>query len=93
MYTPNPIDTSHVKLSDDLLELTELLSENAHDIWAQQRMAEGWTYGPERDDIARKHPDLVPYDDLTTSEQEYDRRTAMETLKAILSLGYRIKKT
>jgi hypothetical protein len=93
MYKPKPIDTSSVKLSDDLLELTELLAENAHDIWAQQRMAEGWTYGPKRDDSAKKHPDLIPYNDLSRSEQEYDRKTAMETLKVIISLGYIIKKT
>lgn len=92
MYKPNPIDTSHVKLSNDLLELTELLAENVHDIWAQLRMAEGWTLGPVRDGSAKKHPCLVPYGDLSASEKEYDRKTAMETLKAIISLGYRIEK-
>ena len=92
MYKPKPINTSHVQLPDDLLELTELLAENAHDNWAQQRMAEGWSYGPERSDAAKKHPDLVPYSDLPASEKEYDRKMAMETLKAIISLGYRIEK-
>lgn len=93
MYKPNPIDTSHVNLSHGLLELTEILAKNAHDVWAKQRMADGWTYGPERDDAARKHPDLIPYNELSTSEQEYDRKTAMETLKLIISLGYCIRKT
>ena len=92
MYKPKPIDTSHVQLSDDLLELTELLAENAHDNWAQQRMAEGWTYGPERNDANKKNPDMMPYADLPASEKEYDRKMAMETLKAIISLGYRIEK-
>ena len=44
-YTPKPIDTSNVVLSDELLELTERLAENTHEIWAQQRMSEGWTWG------------------------------------------------
>ena len=92
MYKPKPIDTSHVQLSDDLLELMELLAENAHDTWAKQRMEEGWTYGPERDDKGRKNPDLISYSDLPASEKEYDRKMAMETLKAIISLGYRIEK-
>ena len=92
MYKPKPIDTPHVELSDDLLELTELLAENAHDIWAKQRMAEGWSYGPERDDAAKTNPDLMPYSDLPASEKEYDRKMAMETLKAIIKLGYRIEK-
>jgi len=92
VYKPKPIDTSHVELPNDLLELTELLAENNHEIWAKKRMAEGWTYGPERNDPAKKHPDLVPYSDLPASEKEYDRKMLMESLKALISLGYRIEK-
>jgi hypothetical protein len=92
-YTPNPIDTSEIKLPEDLLALTEQLAENTHEIWAQQRMADGWTYGSKRDDATKKHPDLVPYSDLPEGEKEYDRRTAMETLKMIIALGYEIKKS
>lgn len=92
-YSPEPVDTSTVVLSDDLLKLTELLAENAHDNWAAQRISEGWTYGPQRDDIAKKHPCLVPYSDLPESEREYDRRTALQTLKAIVALGYDIKRS
>jgi len=53
-------------------------------------MAEGWTYGPKRDDEKKKHPDLVPYARLSRSEQDYDRNAAMETLKAIIALGYTV---
>ncbi len=88
-YTPRPIDTSAVILPPDLVELTEKLAENAHDHWAEQRLAQGWTYGPQRDDAAKKHPDLIPYAELPDPEKEYDRKTAMETLKAIIALGYR----
>lgn len=90
-YKPKPIDTTGVKLSDDIVELTELLAKNAHDIWAQQRMAEGWRYGPERSDARKEHPSLVPYEELSESEKEYDRNAAIETLKAIIALGYRIE--
>lgn len=91
-YRPDPIDTSNIALPPELLELTERLAENAHDVWARQRIAEGWTYGPQRDDMAKKHPDLVPYGELPESEKEYDRSAAMETLKAIVALGYRTEK-
>ena len=91
-YTPRPIDTSAVELSTDLLDLRERLAENTHDVWASRRLAEGWTHGPARDDVAKKHPDLVPYADLSDTEKQYDRATAMETLKAIVALGYRIEK-
>lgn len=35
-------------------------------------------------------PCLVPYDELPESEKEYDRNTAIETLKLIIKLGYKI---
>ncbi len=89
-YDPKPIDTSGVALSLELEELTELLAENAHDNWAKQRLADGWTYGPERDTTRKTHPDLVPYGDLPESEKDYDRTAAMETLKTVISLGYKI---
>ena len=89
-YTPKPIDTSAVALSPELSALTERLAENAHDLWADQRMAQGWTHGPKRDDNAKKHPCLVPYAELPESEKEYDRQTALGTLRAIPSLGYKI---
>jgi len=90
-YKPQPIETSGVALPEDLHQLTELLAQNNHDLWAQKRIAEGWTYGPERNDKEKKHPDLVPYSKLPESEKEYDRQTVMETLKAIITLGYRIE--
>lgn len=92
MYKPKPIDTEHIKIPKNLEKLIELLSENSHDIWARQRMDEGWTFGPERNDPEKKHPDLIPYDELLPSEQEYDRITVMGALKAIMALGYRIEK-
>jgi ryanodine receptor 2 len=91
-YQPRPVDNSAILLPDDLLELTEQLAENAHDHWAKRRIAEGWTFGATRDDEARQHPCLVPYDELPDSEKQYDRDTAMETLRAIIALGYRIER-
>ena len=87
-YIPNPIDTSDVELSDDLKQLVEQLARNVHDNWAIGRINEGWTYGPVRNDALKQHPCLVDYDDLPDSEKEYDRNTSMETLKAILKLGF-----
>ena len=91
-YSPKPIDTAKIKLPGSLLKLTERLAENAHDIWAKLRIEQGWTYGPKRDDANKKHPDLIPYAELADSEKQYDRNTAMETLKAIIALGYKIEK-
>ena len=91
-YTPKPIETASIALPKELEELTEKLAENAHDHWAVGRMRAGWTYGPARDDEKKLHPDLVPYDELDESEKAYDRNSAVETLKAVLALGYKIVK-
>lgn len=92
MYKPNPADTSKVILSSDLLELTEKIAENVHDVWAAGRIKEGWCYGEVRDDAKKETPCLVAYNELPESEKEYDRNTALETVKLIIKLGYDIKK-
>ncbi len=91
-YKPEPIDTSKVKLTEEYLKLTELLAKNTHDIWAQQRLAEGWKYGPQRDDNRKEHPGLVFYEELSESEKLYDRNTALGVIKTLLALGYRIER-
>ena len=91
-YIPKPIDTSEVVLPDDLYELKEKIAENVHEVWAYGRQKEGWRYGETRNDQKKETPCMVPYDELTDAEKEYDRNTAMETLKLIIKLGYRITK-
>jgi ryanodine receptor 2 len=90
-YRPEPIDTG-AALPDDLHELTELLAKNAHDVWARLRLAQGWRWGPERNDARKEHPSLVPYEALPESEKQADRDTVIGTLKAIRALGYRVEK-
>ena len=87
-YTPKPIDLSDVELTEDLNELREAIAENAHEIWAENRQAEGWTYGPQRDDRLKQTPDMVPYSKLPEGEKEYDRDMAMKTIKLLKKLGY-----
>ena len=89
-YIPTPISTEGVSLPLELDALVELLAENNHDHWARQRIEDGWTYGPQRDDVRKTHPDLVPYGDVPEDEKEYDRTSVVETLKVILTLGYQI---
>lgn len=91
-YNPKPLDTSKIELSSDLMGLTEQIAENVHEVWSAGRIAEGWTYGEKRDDKLKQTPCLVPYSMLPESEKEYDRKTALNTLKLVIALGYRIEK-
>lgn len=90
MYEPKPVDTADVTLPAELLELTEQIAENVHENWSRSRIAEGWTYGENRDNVRKTTPCLVPYDQLPEIEKDYDRNTAIQTLKLIVKLGYRI---
>ena len=91
-YQPKPIDTSGVKLTPAQAALVETLASNVHDVWAQKRIADGWTLGDARDDEEKTHPCLVPYEDLPESEKAYDRVMVEEVVKAAVALGYRINK-
>lgn len=87
-YNPKPIDLSDVELTEDLNELREAIAENAHDVWAVERQAQGWTYGPQRDDAKKETPCMVAYSQLPDSEKQFDRDMAMNTLKLVKKLGY-----
>lgn len=91
-YIPQPLDTSDIQLPEELLLLVEQMSKNVHEVWAKNRIEQGWCYGKERNDTLKQHPCLIPYEDLPESEQAYDRDTAISTLKLICKLGFRISK-
>lgn len=91
-YKPHPISLDDISLTEDLTELREAIAENTHDIWAEARMAEGWTYGTVRDDDKKQHPNLVPYSALPESDKEYERIMAWNTIKLVKKLGFKITK-
>ena len=92
MYIPKPIDTDSVNIPEELEQLMEQIAENVHEVWSKGRMDEGWTYGPIKNELTKETPCLVPYSELPESEKEYDRQTALATIKLIIQLGYSIIK-
>jgi hypothetical protein len=91
MYKPSPINVSKISLSPVLIKLIEKLARNTHEIWAQKRIDNGWTFGSLRDDVKKQHPCLVPFEELPESEKEYDRVVVENILKAVIALGYVIE--
>lgn len=91
-YIPRPLDTRDIELSDELISLAERLAKNVHEVWAQGKIDEGWTYGETVDEENKKHPSLVPYRDLSEEQKDYDRRTSQETLKFVIASGFKISK-
>lgn len=92
MYRPQPVDTREVTLPEELGELAEAIAKNVHEVWAQNRISEGWTYGEVRNDELRQTPCLVPYEELPEEEKAYDRNTAFGTLKLVVAMGFDIVK-
>ena len=92
VYVPQPADISDISLPEDLENLVELVARNVHEVWAWSRVSQGWTWGPKRDDDLKTHPSLIPYDELPEEEKQYDRKTAVGTLKLIQKLGFKISK-
>ena len=91
-YIPKPAQTDDIVLSEELNGLVEAMAKNVHDVWAESRISQGWTYGTERNDVLKHHPCLVPYEELPEVEKAYDRDTAVGTLKLICKLGFKITK-
>ncbi|MCM1326413.1 MAG: RyR domain-containing protein [Bacteroidales bacterium] len=91
-YVPKPIDLTEVKLSKSLEEDLEKIARNIHDTWALQRMQKGWEYGEHFDEKSLKHPCMVEYEKLPEPEKDIDRATAIQTIKMLLWMGYRIEK-
>ena len=90
MYTPKPIDTANIELPSEIKRLTERLAASTHDVWAVGKIGKGYRFGEVTSDEDKTHTDLIPYEDLTEEKKDTDRQTAMETLKAIYALGYKI---
>ncbi|EEY57709.1 ryanodine-inositol 1,4,5-triphosphate receptor Ca2 channel (RIR-CaC) family protein [Phytophthora infestans T30-4] len=88
-YRPKPVDTSKVELGH-LEHLGDVLARNCHDMWALERLKQGWQYGEERDDKKKRHPNLVPYKLLSVEEQAFDYRSSIETIKTIVFMNYAI---
>ena len=92
MYIPQPEQTDDIILSTELNDLVEAMAKNVHEVWAESRILQGWSYGPERNDVLKHHPCLIPYEELPETEKAYDRDTAVGTLKLICKLGFKITK-
>ena len=91
-YVPAPAETGAVEIPRELAELAEMLSKNTHEVWARTRLEQGWRWGETRDDARKLHPCLIPYEELSEDEKTFDRNTALETIRLILALGFRISR-
>ena len=48
------------------------MAESEHRRWCEERRADGWTRAPEIDVQEKRHPDLVPWSELSEARRELD---------------------
>ncbi|XP_014093117.2 ryanodine receptor isoform X15 [Bactrocera oleae] len=87
-YKPAPLDLNAVTLSPKLEELVDQLAENTHNLWARERIQQGWTYGLNEDSENHRSPHLVPYSKVDEAIKKANRDTASETVRTLLVYGY-----
>ncbi|XP_050722291.1 ryanodine receptor-like isoform X2 [Eriocheir sinensis] len=90
VFVPKPVDTNHIQLPGYIEQVRDKLAENIHEMWAMNKIEQGWTYSERRDDLRLHHPCLTSFEKLPTSEKRYDATLALQTLKTVLALGYHI---
>ena len=85
-----PADTSRpaVEFFDD--ETILKLARVEHDRWMQEKLANGWTYAPVRDNAKKHHHMLIPYEKLPSEEQQKDINVVNNIIPLLRSVGLRV---
>ncbi|KAK6297768.1 hypothetical protein J4Q44_G00323510 [Coregonus suidteri] len=89
-YKPTPLELSEVKLTAGQEVLVDKLAENAHNVWAKDRIKQGWTYGIQQDVKSRRNPRLVPYALLDERTKKSNRDSLREAIRTLVGYGYNI---
>lgn len=71
----------------------ELLARHEHERWVAQRRRDGWTYGPQRDDVRKIHDALKPYDELDEPTRDKDRDAVARIPETLAAAGFAIRRT
>ncbi|KAG1945378.1 ryanodine receptor [Pimephales promelas] len=90
-YKPAPMDLSHIKLASTQEAMVDKLAENAHNVWARDRIRQGWTYGIQQDIKSRRNPRLVPYVLLDERTKKSNKDSLREAVRTLLGYGYNLE--
>ncbi|XP_064176624.1 ryanodine receptor 2 isoform X5 [Anguilla rostrata] len=90
-YKPAPMDLSHIKLASTQEAMVDKLAENAHNVWARDRIRQGWTYGIQQDVKNRRNPRLVPYALLDERTKKSNKDSLREAVRTLLGYGYNLE--
>lgn len=89
-FVPKPVETSDINLPPYIESVRDKLAENTHEVWSMNKIDAGWVYSETRNDVDKTHPCLTSFERLPLNEKKYDTTLALQTLKTLIAIGYRI---
>ena len=92
-YTPHPEYVAHIKLPQEISSIADMLAENAHDIWATDRLAEAEKKRAKGKEVnPYDDPFMKPFNELTKQKRRTDYLSSLNTIKLLYKLGFSITK-
>jgi hypothetical protein len=93
VVVPSPlvqIESEGFEFTDEELER---LAELEHERWMRDLTDEGWAHreGP-KDPVRKRHPSLVPWEQLSEEERQKDRDAVLATPRILRRAGYAIER-
>lgn len=90
-YVPHPEYVAHIRLPEEIAPLADMLAENAHDIWAKDRLAEAEKKRKNGEAVnLQKDPFMKPFHELSKQRRRTDYLSALNSIKLLYKLGFKI---
>jgi hypothetical protein len=68
----------------------EKIAKIEHNRWCEEKISNGWIYGPKRDNELKTSPYLVPWEELDEDVKNYDRDSVRNIPKILYKAGLEI---
>lgn len=90
-YSPHPEYVAHIKLPEEIASIADILAENAHEIWAKDRLQEAEKNKTKGKDVnPYDDPFMKPFNELSKQKRKTDYLSALNTIKLLYKLGFEL---
>jgi len=69
-----------------------LMARMEHEHWCQEKTAEGWKYGSEKDPDKKTNPSILPWEELPGTEKEKNRKFITGLPRLLARAGFQIER-
>jgi len=68
----------------------DIMAKLEHEGWVKQKFAQNWSYGEQKDERKKTHPDLVGWNELDAGEKKIDINAVSAIPELLVSKGFEI---